>query len=192
MENTDFNELAELAYSNAERKGFLINNPSGAFHISLVATELCEAIQADRTGKRANRKRFEKQMALCKGKLQTAWFEIYIKDTVEDELADAVLRILTYCRSIGYKINNEPFRKDKIEEYLKYVWLTDEGLMLGTFPERVFAACLSDLVSAVGYPDRLMFSIFSIAQLYKIDLLWFVEEKMKYNKTREYLHGKNY
>ena len=192
MKNTDFNELAEKAYRNAEKHGFLRNKPSGASQISMVATELCEAIQADRVNKWAKRKSFERQMAICGGNMQPAWFEIYIKDTVEDELADAVIRLLTYCHAIGYKINNGPFKKEKIEEYLKYVWLTDEGQLIAEFPERIFAACLSDLVSAVGLPDRLMFSIFAIAQLYKVDLLWFVREKMMYNETRDFLHGKNY
>lgn len=158
----------------------------------MVATELCEAIQADRQGKRAKRKSFERQVAICTDGMRPAWFEIYIKDTVEDELADAVIRLLTYCHSIQYKINNEPFKKKKIEEYLEFVWLTDEGLLLGSFPERIFTACLSDLISAVALPDRLMFSIFAMAHLYGIDLLWFVKEKMKYNLTREYLHGKKY
>jgi hypothetical protein len=42
------------------------------------------------------------------------------------------------------------------------------------------------------YPDSVVYSVFAIAELYEIDLIWFVSEKMKYNEKRELLHGKSY
>ena len=43
-----------------------------------------------------------------------------------------------------------------------------------------------------GYPDSVVYSVFAIAELYEIDLIWYVSEKMKYNETRDLLHGKSY
>ena len=41
-------------------------------------------------------------------------------------------------------------------------------------------------------PESVVYSVFAIAELYEIDLIWFVREKMKYNETREQKHGKAY
>lgn len=37
-----------------------------------------------------------------------------------------------------------------------------------------------------------MCDVFGLARRLGIDLIWFVREKMKYNETRELLHGKSY
>jgi hypothetical protein len=42
------------------------------------------------------------------------------------------------------------------------------------------------------YVEYTMNDVFSLAYRYDIDLMWFVTEKMKYNETRDLLHGKAY
>ena len=43
-----------------------------------------------------------------------------------------------------------------------------------------------------GYVIYFMCDVFGLAQRCDIELMWFVNEKMKYNETREVLHGKEY
>ncbi|MGL5913113.1 MAG: hypothetical protein ACRCZB_03025 [Bacteroidales bacterium] len=51
--------LSDKAYKAAKEKGFYNGNLSDKHYLCLVVTELCEAVQADRSGKRANMKAFE-------------------------------------------------------------------------------------------------------------------------------------
>jgi len=64
--------------------------------LMLCVSELAEAMEADRTDRHANVGQFKEMLKLCpitKSKI----FERYIKNSFEDELADAVIRILDLC-----------------------------------------------------------------------------------------------
>ena len=60
----------------------------------LVITELSEAVEADRKGKRANVGCFNVFSDYNRPAGYAFSFESTIKDTIEDELADAVIRLL--------------------------------------------------------------------------------------------------
>lgn len=94
--------------------------------LMLITSELGEALEADRKDKRANVEAFKSGCKLDNGSFERSLFKTHIKDTVEDEIADSLIRILDLC----------------------------------------------------GY--------------YNIDIDWHVEQKMKYNATREARHGKKY
>lgn len=49
-----------------------------------------------------------------------------------------------------------------------------------------------NIESAKEIPEELIYTIFVVAELYDIDLMWHIQEKMIYNSTREMLHGKSY
>lgn len=134
--------LQKEIHANAVAKGFYDNQPEVGTQLMLIVSELGEALEAHRKGRWANFKyMIERQKELLhsipKGLSETEYlteakrikanlFEIHVKDTVEDELADALIRILDLAESL------------------------------------------------------------------KIDLEWFVLQKMEYNKSRERLHGKAY
>ena len=61
-----------------------------------------------------------------------------------------------------------------------------------SFADVVFTSCLVNIESAKEIPEALMYAIFVVAELYDIDLMWHIKEKMMYNETREMLHGKSY
>jgi len=108
----DLNELAKVIHTRAKDKGFY----DGEFNLSeklmLIVSELGEAQESDRKNRRANLEFFlertkslntqpvnpDKAVTMYSiegGKILS--FEKQIKDTLEDELADALIRILDLC-----------------------------------------------------------------------------------------------
>jgi hypothetical protein len=58
-----------------------------------------------------------------------------------------------------------------------------------------FSGKVYDIVSMLcfdEYVEYTMGDVFILAKKMGIELMWFVREKMKYNETRELLHGKSY
>lgn len=186
MGNINWKELAERAYQNAVNHGWHEKAHSEYHYMMLVVTELSEAVEADRKGKYAQRVMFEKNFDTPQVNPEEHWkfcFETFIKDSVEDELADAVIRLLDYSGLHDLYINDSQFTEERyleLSEFLKYHSFTDiiytEILMLSE----------SNSFSAILY------YLFAIAYHYKIDLLWHIEQKMKYNEMRPYKHGKKY
>ena len=66
--------------------------------LMLIVSELGEALEALRKGKRAKKNEFEFSPQMVKH------FETFIKDTFEDELADTVIRIFDLCAYLGINI----------------------------------------------------------------------------------------
>jgi len=188
MDNKILNDLKNQAYITACEHGFYEEELSDKHCLMLVITELSEAVEADRKGNYAYRKisstsrytsfptsenRFKKE------------FNAFIKDTVEDELADTAIRLLDLAGLRGIEIQ----RIQTMEE--AYVSL---------FKSMPFPECIYDIVlnitkygsSSIHCINISLASIFALAESRDIDLLWHIEQKMKYNQTRERLHGKLY
>jgi hypothetical protein len=193
MKNMNLNELAKKAYENAKAKGFHDEKHTDGHYLMLVMCELAEAVEADRCGKRADRKEFERLAGTCEDVVWPHLFEMYIKDSVEDELADAVIRLLDYIGMKGFEIPDDYVTKENLTRTLDSTFRTEEWANLQTFAERVFISCCNNLLRmGDDYPDSVVYSVFAMAELYEIDLIWFIEQKMKYNERREVLHGKAY
>ena len=193
MKEVNFNELARKAFENARQKGFHDENYTDWHWMMLIVCELAEAVEADRNGKRAERKEYERLVNECEELLRPHLFEMYIKDTVEDELADAVIRLLDYAGMKGLMIPEDFVTKQNLELTMNSCWGKSLRYFLRTFAERVYARCINELYeSGKDNPENVVYNIFVIAELYEIDLIWFIREKMKYNETREVLHGKSY
>lgn len=117
-------EYAKKVHQANVSKGFYEKPVEVGTHLMLITSELAEALEADRHSISADRFTFSKEFSES-GDFVSA-FKKNIKDSYEDEIADAVIRLLDHC---GYK---------------------------------------------------------------GIDLQWHVEQKLKYNATRENKHGKKY
>lgn len=115
MKEVNFNELARKAFENARQKGFHDVSYTDMHYLMLVVCELAEAVEADRNGKRAERKEYERLVNECEEILRPHLFEMYIKDTVEDELADAVIRLLDYAGMKGLRIPEDFVTKENLE-----------------------------------------------------------------------------
>nr|DAV39420.1 MAG TPA: homing endonuclease [Caudoviricetes sp.] len=110
-------------------------------------------------------------------------------DSVEFELADAVIRLLELAGLIDislediYDFMKEPEYKD---------W--DDALKEMSFTERMFflTSILTEDRDIAEVIKASIVVIFLNADLLYIDLLWHIEQKQRYNELRENKHGKRY
>ena len=189
MGNTDFNLLAKKAFENAKEKGFHEKPKTDAHCLMLVACELAEAVEADREGRRSDRRTYNFLLQEYGEPLEKHLFEMHIKDSVEDELADAVIRLLDFAGMKGFDIPEKYITEEQIKNEADEV---TEWMINKTFADVVFTSCMVNIESAKEIPETLIYAIFVVAELYGIDLIWHIKEKMIYNETREMLHGKSY
>ncbi|MFA5196144.1 MAG: hypothetical protein WC401_10140 [Bacteroidales bacterium] len=106
---TELNELSKEIHEYAQDKGFWDNPRETGTLLMLIVSELAEALEADRKIKYALPKEFKKNVDLG-GNWHTN-FEVYIKDTFEDEIADTFIRLFDLCGAmnidIEYHINQK-------------------------------------------------------------------------------------
>ena len=87
----DLNKLRDQAYKSACEHGFHDETYSISHYLCLIISELMEAVEADRKRDHADMDAYEKS----EGRITFEEnFVRHIKNTVEDELADACIRIL--------------------------------------------------------------------------------------------------
>jgi len=101
----EINELVKLAHENAENHGFYEKKPEIASLLMLIVTELSEACEADRKNRHCD-KYYVEQCIKCGEFYYSTDFESKIKDTFEDELADAVIRICDLAGYLGIDLNS--------------------------------------------------------------------------------------
>jgi hypothetical protein len=180
MSKTNWNELRDRAYKIACDHGFHEEKLSDNHYLMLVMTELSEAVEADRKKKHADLDKFNSY--INKGGEFWRFFTVFVKDTVEDELADAAIRLLDFAG-------------------LKNIDLSDRFIISyivskkKSFTENCFAI-IHDIVNykytteeLVNYAIR---QVRELASFYDIDLFWHIEQKMRYNELRPYKNGKEY
>ena len=104
------NRLAKRIYEENKKKGFWsedVKERNFGEIIALCHSELSEALEADRGGKAAKLDVFDfctEQAGMNSKEEFKSVFEKSIKDTKEDELADAIIRILDYCGAMQIDI----------------------------------------------------------------------------------------
>lgn len=103
--NTEMlNALKDKAHTWAVGHGFYDEIRPDAFYLGLVMSEAGEAVNADRKGMHADTKGFEAFEAAEKDFPFAENFKAHIKDSVEDEIADIVIRLLDYAGLKGYMV----------------------------------------------------------------------------------------
>jgi NTP pyrophosphatase (non-canonical NTP hydrolase) len=198
MSKIDLKALRDRAYKIACNHGFHDKELSNEHWFCLVISELMEAVEADRKGKRANVALFKEWQGNnlpvseeTRIRRFTEDFEEFIKDTVEDELSDAAIRLLDLSglRGLSLDLAMKDMKNgiDDMAEACKDETFTESVYSISTLPVRYDS--LYDFATTVN--DMLM-SIFGFAQHLGIDLHWFIEQKMKYNELRPLKHGKKY
>lgn len=177
----NLNKLRDKAYQCAVAHGWHDENLSDEHFLCLVISELMEAVEADRKGMHANRANFEyymKQRKRDDGEFMYA-FKQDIKDSVEDELADACIRMLDLAGLRGYDLDSFDYEGNDTEDYSDM-----------TFTESMFRICV--YVTDNFYRDELYIllnEIFAFCRDRNIDIFWHIKQKMKYNELRPYKHG---
>lgn len=108
-------DLIKMAHANAVAKGFYEREQNVGERLMLVVSELSEALEADRNNRGASIGAFDIEVRPTMLKVDERGeivqriespifkeaFTEHIKDTFEDELADAVIRIADMCGAMG-------------------------------------------------------------------------------------------
>lgn len=157
----------------------------------LVMTEIAEAVEADRNGRRANTEAMADLMLLqaesAEG-LSDRWYdmwyqtyyEAYVKGSIEEEFADVVIRLLDMAQGVhgdkmqwlGYYPLPLVGYRDDIGFIANAWYFVHEVLNWGTI----------NISNSVSF-------MYDWAQDLGIDLWQHIEWKMKYNELRPYRHG---
>ena len=193
MPNINLNELRDRAYKTACEHGFHDKELSNEHCLCLIISELMEAVEADRKGKRADRQSFKSSYEDEEPHDDVNFkycFEKYIKDTIPDELSDAVIRLLDLAGLRG--ISLESASNDINSEYMDDIACMYSQL---SFTEAIYSIFIKPIVDYNYLPtivNEMIFLIFAFAKHLDIDLLWHINQKMRYNELRPKLNGKKY
>ena len=184
-----FNDLRDEVFKIACDHGFHDIQLSDEHCLMLVITELSEAVEADRKSKNADIAKFnEWQGNLLSFSESTRIarfnedFEAYIKNSVADELADTVIRLLDLAGMRNIDLNDR--------FVISYIVSKKKS-----FTENCYAI-IKDIVNykytieeCINYAIR---QLIELAGFYNINLERHIKMKMKYNSLRENKHGKKY
>lgn len=194
------NELIETAHADAKAKGFWDEPRNTGELLMLIVSECGEALEAHRKGKR------------CKGINSIQWpqditssskeldgsefcykdlFEVHVKDTFEDELADIVIRIADLLGSLEYAWDERVSSLNLKQEHEN----VGQSLLQVVRWVSGFRENGTDGIGNDGRSTFLMggiLGVFCIANTQGIDLWRHIELKLAYNRTRPHKHGKAY
>lgn len=185
-------DFIDRAYETSCKHGFHDVERSNEHWLMLVLSEVGEIVEADRKNRRANRIEFDAMQKYGHSFEQS--FVKNIKDTVEDELADVCIRLFDFCGLRGVKpLMTKDGLVDMKDEFEKIM-----GKMSVCEQCFVLTKLIADMNTRENV-ERLEFALghilsfcFEFARFHGIDLIWHVENKLRYNESRERLHGKKY
>ena len=187
----NLNELRDRAYKCAQDHGFHDKEYSDEHFLMLTITELSEAVEADRKGKRVDTDA-QSEYDLCqKDKFYAYAYDNYIKGTIEEELADAVIRLLDLFGLRNIFLDESGFDEEGFKDYAT---IYEEK----SFTESIYYI-VEDLIrhsksvtKSCVLPEIILLEIFGLAKHLDIDLIWQITQKIKYNELRPKMHGKKY
>ena len=173
----NYNKLAEEAHENAVKHGFWETKVSNEHCLMLVITEIAEMVEAHRVSRKASTAAYNEMLNKQIG------FEKFIKNTMEDEMADIVIGLADLAGELGVNFDKMlPCRYYRA--YSKF-----------SFTENAFALSKGLCRDGIGIEKRIQFGLEYVTKWAKsinVDLDWHIGEKMKYNATRPPKHGKAY
>lgn len=176
----DLQKLSQEAFETAKAHGWHDEEQPDETYLMLIITEIAEAVQADRKDRHTD-------VDLFKALLETYAdddavfkyeFETHVKNSVEDELSDIIIRCLDYSALRGICLDNVPIF---ITDYCR-----DKSIAKRDFP--TFAYFLT-FKAVNGDVTDVLARVLAYCKLKGIDIDFFVEQKMRYNKLRDYKHG---
>ena len=182
----NLNELRDKAYSIAVEKGWHKENLSNVHFLCLVISELMEAVEADRIKKYANKDQFSYYMSMRERSDDEFYraFSFGIKDSVEDEIADACIRLLDLAGLRNIDLDCLEYENSDHDDYTEM-----------SFTEAIMNITRQVAGEEPGYryiENNIYLSlneIFAFCKQKGIDIFWHIDQKMEYNKLRGYHHG---
>jgi len=184
------NGLMKEIWETAKAHGWHDESLSPEHYLGLIMTEVAEAVEADRNGKRAKTDLMADVMKI-QGESEIGpspewyenWFKIYyceyVKGSIEEEFADIVIRILDMTNELhGDKMKwvacygfGEHFRDNRT--FVENAWVfVKEWLNYGRM----------NITDAISF-------MYAWADNLGMDLDAHIRWKMKYNEMRPYKHG---
>ncbi|RHJ75305.1 hypothetical protein [Parabacteroides sp. AM08-6] len=189
MNNINLNALRDRAYKTACEHGFHDKELSNEHILCLIISELMEAVEADRKGKQPNIMQFDRGLSYPMNDFKKV-YDYCIKGSVAEELADTAIRLLDLAGL--RKIEIRDFTEEEIDD-------SSESCNDETFTESIYAISTIPIRYEYEYGyslgeqlSSMLLAVFGFAKHLDIDLLWHIEQKMKYNQLREKMHGKKY
>lgn len=194
--NKNTNDLIKRAYEMACEHGFHDKELSVEHCLMLVITEVSEMVEADRKGKYASKSLYVREINTrqpenLKAAHKRFCFDTFIKDSFEDEMADACIRLYDAAGAFGIRFRKSQLNVEMDDIYYDYV-------APKTLPEKAFLLCGVIMRAGDGGErlDGIIGSALNLLELMAeemgVDLFWYIEKKMEYNETRKRLHGKKY
>ncbi len=176
MKKIDTEKLTKWSkeiYHNAVAHGWHEEKHSSEHYLGLIMTEVAEAIEADRKCRRVPDDAYK---SLFVGHI--TWYQNFVKGTIEEEMADIVIRLLDMAYAIhGEKMVFIGCQYDSLyaknKSFVENAWcFTKEVLNYGTM----------NISYSIIY-------IYDWAEHINIDLDQHIIWKMRYNTFRGYKHG---
>lgn len=177
----NLNNLRDEAYSIAKANGWHEQEHSDEHFLMLIVTEIAEAVQADRTGRHSDIENFKEFTEAHDSTAFTYAFNDFIKGSVEDELADVVIRCLDLAALRGIEFR---YADMLLSEDVKEVQVP--------FSELMYLACEEITYNGYDLTEKLnilVAGIIAYGNQKGIDLEWHIRTKMEYNRLRGYHHG---
>lgn len=186
------NRYAKGCHQRSVAKGFWNETHSVGHCLMLAFGELHEAIEADRLGKWAKLSPESlKNLQVISDASFTQAFLWCVKDRVEDEIADAVIRLLDL---LGHLLDGTDLPAWQVSCF-DSVYGEDGIPPMLTDALIPIVATLCDADANCDTTTGILYAIKSLEHLCDhlgIDLMAHIELKLKYNETRPILHGKKY
>ena len=186
------NRYAKDCHERAVDKGFWDGTHSVGHYLMLAFGELHEAIEADRLGKWAKLDHDTiDTLQRIEGAPYAQTFLREVKDTVEDEIADAVIRLLDL---LGCLLDGRELQARKVNR-VNSVYGEDGIPPMLTDALIPIVATLCEADADCDTTTGILYAIKSLELLCDhlgIDLMAHIDLKLKYNATRPAKHGKKY
>lgn len=179
------NSFVKICYEIAKEKGFYSSETAVESHVSGLISELYETYQAHRNNLFTDRKEYISQWFKNPNSKAAPWRILYskkVKNNFEDEITDLFIRVFNLSAFMGVNINYNIEATNSLNDldfdqqilffnklFLKY---NDMGLKLW------FSLVIGALLN--------------LCEIYNIPIIQHINAKIEYNKSRSYLHGKNY
>ena len=177
----NYNKLATEIHQTAVSKGWYKDPRSTDELLTLIHSEMFEAFEGYRGDKWARIKDkttiIENLEAFISSITFSSFFQLHIKDTVEDEIADTVIRTLDMAAYLEIEIPE--VKNVAMLHNFPNIQKTIGKTIIGFYDEQMTGEKIAILLGLLQ----------EVSSLYGFDFEAHIRLKMAYNATRSYRHG---